>query len=178
MAIISCTVTITTIGADADNFTVTDGLGNTYTNVSRADLLAGYTNTFDDTAANITVTSTGVCNNSLVIPFVAPTPTPTATPVPPTPTPSPTIEPTPTPTPTSTPKIGVSVKLSLDGFTICSENFVLRYTDDGTLSTGKLLMLANGSPVTGFSFVTDGGPIYNLDQVTGVIGADTGFPTC
>jgi hypothetical protein len=39
-------------------------------------------------------------------------------------------------------------------------------------------MLANGSPVNGFSFVTDSGPIYNLDQVTGVIGADTGFPTC
>jgi hypothetical protein len=76
------------------------------------------------------------------------------------------------------PRVGVFVRLSNVGFTICSESLVLRYTDDGTLSPGKLLMLANGSPVNGFSFVTDGGPIYNLDQVTGVIGADTGFPTC
>jgi len=72
MALISCTVTITTIGADAGPFTVDDGLGNTYTNVSRASLLAGYVNSFDTMASQITVTSTGVCTNNLVIPFTPP----------------------------------------------------------------------------------------------------------
>ena len=92
MALITATVIVTTIGVDAGPFTISDGLGNTYTGVSRAQLLAGYTNQFDDTTTNITVTSTGVCTNSLNIPFVVPTPTPTPTP---SATPTPTLSPTP-----------------------------------------------------------------------------------
>ena len=72
MALISATITISTIGVDAGPFTVSDGLGNTYTNVSRASLLSGYTNDFDDAATDITVTSTGVCTNDIVIPFSPP----------------------------------------------------------------------------------------------------------
>jgi hypothetical protein len=115
MALVSVIITVTTIGADAGPFTVSDGLGNTYSGVTRSMLLAGYLNQFDDTATNITVTSTGVCTNSLSIPFsvpVSPTPaasvsvTPTVTV---TPTITPTNSPAPgaslTPTPTVTPSV-------------------------------------------------------------------------
>jgi hypothetical protein len=158
MALRNATVTINTIGAAAGPFTVTDSVGQTYTNVSKASLLAGYTNIFDDTAAAITVTSTGVCTNNLVIPIVLPSPTPT-------------------PTPSPAPFVGVVVKLSNATNTICSAGNLLRFTNDGTVITGNELRLSNGNPVTGFTFVVDagGGIIYELDPVTGLIGADSGF---
>jgi hypothetical protein len=158
MALRNATVTINTIGAAAGPFTVTDSVGQTYTNVSKASLLAGYTNIFDDTAAAITVTSTGVCTNNLVIPIVLPSPTPT-------------------PTPSPAPFVGVQVKLDTAANTICGTGNLLRYTNDGTVITGNELRLANGNPVTGFTFVVDaaGGIVYELDPVTGFIGADSGF---
>jgi hypothetical protein len=158
MALRNATVTINTIGAAAGPFTVTDSVGQTYTNITRSQLLGGYQAIFDDTAAAITVTSTGACTSQLVIPIVLPSPTPT-------------------PTPSPAPFVGVQVKLDTAANTICGKGIVLRYTNDGTVITGNELRLASGAPVTGFTFVVDaaGGIIYELDPVTGFIGADSGF---
>lgn len=157
MALRNATVTINTIGLSAGPFTVTDSVGQTYTNVSRADLLAGYTNVFDDTAAAITVTSTGACTNSLVIPIILPSPTPTPTATPP-------------------PYVAVSVKLSNSLGTTCSQGDTNAFTDDGTIASFKELRYGNGDPVTGFSYVVEsvGGFIYELNPVTGIIGNNTG----
>ena len=159
MALRNATVTINTIGAAAGPFTVTDSVGQTYTNVSKASLLAGYTNIFDDTAAAITVTSTGVCTNNLVIPIVLPSPTPT-------------------PTPSPAPYIAVSVLLSNTAGTTCAQTPVIRFTDDGTIADGKEVRRANGTPETSFLFIADagGGTVYNLSL--GVISGDSGAPAC
>ena len=159
MAIRNATVTITTIGAAAGPFTVTDGLGQTYTNVPRSELLSGYTNPFDDNATNITVTSTGACTSQLVIPVILPSPTPT-------------------PTPSPAPYIAVTVLMANTTNTVCSAFPEVRYTDDGTIAPFKELRRADGSLETAFLFVADGGggPIYNLSS--GFIGSDSGAPAC
>lgn len=160
MALRNATVTVSTIGVDAGPFTITDGLGQTYSGISRATLLAGYTNIFDDTAVNITVTSAAPCGTVLVIPVVTPTPQPTIPP--------------PTPTPTSN---LLTISVHLDVTPTCPGGVVNRRIEDGTLAEGKTLYLNDGvTPVTGFNYVVDGagGFIYNLDPVSGVVGASTG----
>jgi hypothetical protein len=97
------------------------------------------------------------------------------------PVPTPSITPTISVTPTQSPVsfIAVSVRLSNATNTICSAGALLRYTNDGTIITGNELRTAGGSPVTGFSYVVaaTGGIIYELNPVTGLIGADSG-DTC
>lgn len=89
------TVTLASVGYSAGPFTISDNvLGVIATNVTRAQILAGYNVNTDVTSTSITVTSTGVCTNSISI-FLS-TPTPTVTP-------TPTATVTPTPTPTATP---------------------------------------------------------------------------
>ena len=95
------TISISSIGTDAGPFTITDDvIGTLATGVSRLDLLGGYIVNADETATEVTVTSTGeTCATSLVIDItyvVCQTPPPT--PGPPAPTP-PTPPPTPPPPP-------------------------------------------------------------------------------
>lgn len=93
----SVTVTVSTIGASAGPFNISDNvLGVIAMNVTSAQLQAGFVVNTDVNSTTITVTSIGTCTNSLAI--ILPTPTPT-----PSPTPGPTNTPTPTPTPTPVP---------------------------------------------------------------------------
>lgn len=93
----SVTVTVSTIGASAGPFNISDNvLGIIAMNVTSAQLQAGYVVNTDVNSSTITVTSIGTCTNSLAITLPTPTPTPT-------PTPGPTNTPTPTPTPTPVP---------------------------------------------------------------------------
>jgi len=115
-------VTATTAGTTVGPFTIRqwDSSGTILaSDVSRAELVAGYTVTVGDTVSVIWVGSEGLCNTTeasasftpcSVVPTPTPTPTvtptPTATPVGPTATPTPTptgLTPTPTPTPSPTP---------------------------------------------------------------------------
>ncbi len=74
----------------------------------------------------------------------------------------------------------MSVVLAASPAGICSGTCQIRYTFNGVFGTGENLYLANGQPVTGFNYVAlcDAGlpvtEIYNLDPVTGIIGAGTG----
>lgn len=91
------TITVTTIGASAGPFNISDNvLGVIAMNVTSAQLQAGFVVNTDVNSSTITVTSIGTCTNSLAITMPTPTPTPT-------PTPGPTNTPTPTPTPTPVP---------------------------------------------------------------------------
>jgi len=78
---------------------------------------------------------------------------------------------------------GVANKVMLDNSTatICAVSpAIVRYTN-GLLATGKTLYLDASltSPVTGYSYMLDAvsGNIYNINSITGVIGALTGL-TC
>jgi len=116
MSLQTILITVTTIGADATLFTISDDVsGVIATNVTANDLLTGYSTQCDSTATMITVESNSPCDTILNIPITAvtPTPTPTSTATPtitPTATitstpgasPSPTSTQTSTPTPTST----------------------------------------------------------------------------
>ena len=104
MSLQSILITVTTIGADAQEFTISDDvIGVIATNVTAAELLAGYPTQCDSTATQITIQSESPCLTSLVIPITAvtPTQTPTAT-VTQTPTTTNTATPTNTQTPTPT----------------------------------------------------------------------------
>ena len=104
MSLQSILITVTTIGADAQEFTISDDvIGVIATNVTAAELLAGYPTQCDSTATQITIQSESPCLTSLVIPITAvtPTQTPTAT-VTQTPTTTNTSTPTNTQTPTPT----------------------------------------------------------------------------
>jgi hypothetical protein len=91
----SITVTVSSIGASAGPFNISDNvLGVVAMNVTRSQLLAGYPVNVDVNATVITVTSIGTCTTSLNINLSTPTPTPT-----PTITPTPTVSPTPTQAP-------------------------------------------------------------------------------
>lgn len=91
----SITVTIASIGSSAGPFNISDNvLGVVAMNVSRSQLLAGYSVNVDTTATVVTVTSIGACTTSLTLNLATPTPTPT-----PTATPTPTVTPTPTQNP-------------------------------------------------------------------------------
>jgi hypothetical protein len=95
MATKSITVTIASIGTSVGPFNISDNvLGVVAMNVSRAQLLAGYSVNVDTNASVVTVASTGACTTSLNIYLSTPTPTPT-----PTITPTPTVTPTPTQAP-------------------------------------------------------------------------------
>jgi hypothetical protein len=95
MATKSVTVTIASIGASAGPFNISDDvLGVVAMNVSRSQLLAGYSVNISTSASVITVTSIGTCSTSLNIYLATPTPTPT-----PTITATPTVTPTPTQNP-------------------------------------------------------------------------------
>lgn len=95
MATKSITVTIASIGASAGPFNISDNvLGVVAMDVTRAQLLAGYSVNVDTTATVVTVTSVGTCTTSLTLYLSTPTPTPT-----PTATPTPTVTPTPTQNP-------------------------------------------------------------------------------
>jgi hypothetical protein len=61
------------------------------TGVTKAALIAGVTYTVADTVTGGTVTSTGVCTNSVTWSGLNAAPSPTATPIPPTATPAPTL---------------------------------------------------------------------------------------
>ncbi len=114
MSLQTILITVTTIGADATLFTISDDVsGVIATNVTANDLLTGYSTQCDSTATMITVESNSPCDTILNIPITAVTPTPTSTATPtitPTATitstpgasPSPTSTQTSTPTPTST----------------------------------------------------------------------------
>lgn len=70
MPTIPVNINISTIGVDAGPFTVSDNvLGVLATNVPRTSLLGNYIVNADTTATQITVTSTGNCTNSLIIPI-------------------------------------------------------------------------------------------------------------
>jgi hypothetical protein len=106
MSLQSILITVTTIGADAELFTISDDFGVIATDVTAAELLAGYATQCDSTATQITVQSDSPCSTSLVIPITALTPTPTMTATPTlTTTPTATVgsSPQPTTTPTQTP---------------------------------------------------------------------------
>jgi len=102
------TVTLTSLGADLDNFTLTAD-GDSYTaiiasGVARATLLAGatYTNVADG-STKIKVVSTGLCTNELIIDIVPLPTTTTTTTVAPTTTTTTTAVPTTTTTTTASP---------------------------------------------------------------------------
>jgi hypothetical protein len=93
----SVTVTVSTIGASAGPFNISDNvLGVIAMNVTSAQLQAGFVVNTDVNSSTITVISVGTCTNSLAIVLSTPTPTPT-------PTAGPTNTPTPTPSPTPVP---------------------------------------------------------------------------
>jgi len=95
MATKSVSIIISTIGASAGPFNISDNvLGVVAINVSRDELLAGYTLNVDESATEIIVASVGACTNTISIYLSTPTPTPT-----PTITGTPTISPTPTQSP-------------------------------------------------------------------------------
>jgi hypothetical protein len=95
MATKAVTVILSSIGASAGPFNISDdALGIIAMNVTRAQLLAGYSVNVSVDATLVTVTSIGTCTTSLIIYLSTPTPTPT-----PTVTPTPTITPTPTQSP-------------------------------------------------------------------------------
>jgi hypothetical protein len=88
------TVSLSSIGTSAGPFTISDNvLGIIATGVTRAQLLAGFNVNTDVNSTQITVTSTGVCTDSISYNLVNPTLTPTPTPAV-TSTPTPTITPT------------------------------------------------------------------------------------
>lgn len=70
MPTISVYVNLSTIGTDAGPFTISDNVsGVLVTGVSRVSLLANVEVNADTTATEITVTSTGLCTNSIIIPI-------------------------------------------------------------------------------------------------------------
>ena len=116
MGFITVIITLTSAGTNTgpfDIYTDADNFANAIaTNISRNDLLTGYSCTIvPDTATVIRVKSTGECTNFIDLPISGLiTPTPTVTPTH-TPTPTPTHTSTPTPTPTPAPNtIMVSLK--------------------------------------------------------------------
>jgi len=142
-------INIDEIGTDSGPFTISDNvLGVLVTGVSRTSLLGGYTVNSDTTATQITVTSTGACNDSTVIEIgyviCPPSPTPPPPPTPPTP-------PTPPPPPpplcilvvneviAPEPQTGANnffgVKVSLDPFPVDENVTVNGYIrDDGDIT--------------------------------------------
>jgi hypothetical protein len=71
----------------------------------------------------------------------------------------------------------LNITVHLDTTQTCPGGVVIRKVEGGTLGEGKVLYLADGiTPVTGFNYVVDGagGPIYNINSGTGLIGAATG----
>lgn len=66
---ITVNIQVSTIGIDAGPFTINDGFTNVASGISRLDLLGGIQVTANDLATDITITSTGNCLNSLVIPI-------------------------------------------------------------------------------------------------------------
>ena len=91
MPTIAVNINLSSIGTDAGPFTVSDNVsGVLATGIPRTSLLANYVVNADDTATQITVTSTGVCATTLTFPIdfhpcgEAPPPPP---PPPPPPTP-------------------------------------------------------------------------------------------
>ena len=91
MPTIAVNINLSTIGIDAGPFTISDNvLGVLVTGVSRTSLLSNYVVNADDTATQITVTSTGVCTNAITIPIdFHPCGSPTPPPPPPSPPPPP-----------------------------------------------------------------------------------------
>jgi hypothetical protein len=97
MPTVAVNINLSLIGTDAGPFTVSDNVsGVLATGVPRTSLLANYVVNADDTATQITVTSTGVCTSTITIPIdfhpcgEAPPPPPTPpTPPPPPPPPPP-----------------------------------------------------------------------------------------
>lgn len=62
------TISASAIGGNAGPFTITDNFNNTVaTNVSRAQILAGYVVTVEDTATQLILTSSGTCTNQTFI---------------------------------------------------------------------------------------------------------------
>lgn len=90
-------VKLSTAGLDAGPFNITNDAGQTIaTGVTKIALSNGIYYTMSDNASLVTITSTGSCTNSIVVPiaYIQPVPTPT---------PSSSITPTPTATATPTP---------------------------------------------------------------------------
>jgi hypothetical protein len=95
MPTVAVNINLSSIGTDAGPFTISDNVsGVIATGISRTSLLANYVVNADDTATQITVTSTGVCTSTITIPIdfhpcgdVPPPPPPTP-PTPPPPPPS------------------------------------------------------------------------------------------
>lgn len=102
MPTVAVNINVSTIGLDAGPFTISDNvLGVLVTGVPRTSLLANYVVNADDTATQITITSTGNCTNAITIPIdFHPCGSPTPPPPPPPPTP-PTPPPPPPPGPPS-----------------------------------------------------------------------------
>jgi hypothetical protein len=112
MPTVAVNINLSSIGTDAGPFTISDNVsGVLASGIPRTSLLANYVVNADDTATQITVTSTGVCTSTITIPIdfhpcgEAPPPPPT----PPTPPPPP-----PPPPPED-----------------CKENVVINVTDTG-----------------------------------------------
>jgi hypothetical protein len=135
------TVTVTGFGATTGPlYNISDDvLGLLASGVTRSQLISGYNVFSDSNSTKITVTSTGVCTNSLDIILATPTPTPT-------PLPGPTFTPTPTPTPTPVP---VGFDPNYSGFSnICGEGGKAWTRLIGPVGTTVELSL------NGFQFIT------------------------
>jgi hypothetical protein len=93
MPTIAVNINLSSIGTDAGPFTISDNVsGVLASGVPRTSLLANYVVNADDTATQITVTSTGVCTSTVNIPIdfhpcgeAPPPPPPTPPPPPPPP---------------------------------------------------------------------------------------------
>jgi hypothetical protein len=73
-------LTISSAGSDTGPFTIKDNNNNTIaSNVSREDLLAGYSVTYSDTATSLTVSSEGDCTGEVSVSVIPPTTTTTTT---------------------------------------------------------------------------------------------------
>lgn len=78
------------------------------------------------------------------------------------------------------PPAGVSVTVKYDNseLTICATGNNTVYTDDGTISNGKIVYTdaALTVPLVGFDFILDSsiGTIYNINNATGLVGLPTG----
>ena len=114
MGIITVNITVNNIGSDTGPFDIYDDYtGLLATNLSKEDLISGFTIDIDDAASQIRVCSMGICNNILLVPIttfpLSPTPSPTPSiSVTRTPSITPSISLTPTRTPSTTPSISVS----------------------------------------------------------------------
>ena len=70
MPTVAVNINLSSIGTDAGPFTISDNVsGVLATGIPRTSLLANYVVNADDTATQITVTSTGVCTTTLIIPI-------------------------------------------------------------------------------------------------------------